>query len=196
VPGWNHVQPDRARLRGEPTELPGRHAVRSSGKRVRAERVVVPSGCHVEVITKTVTQTTTTQAGSGNGNIGSPNGPLAHCGHLLGVAFSNNKKTSLTQRYKGHDRVVIRGRLISCGASPQPIYGAKIDVVHVINGVRHVIKTGVKTRGLGRFTLIVPRNIRTRTIEFNYRGDLNKAAIVSSVSLHYTLRNSKGKTLK
>jgi hypothetical protein len=150
----------------------------------------------VEAITKTITQTQTTQAGSGNGNIGSANGPLAHCGHLQTVLFTNNKKASLSQRYKGHDRVVIRGRLISCGSRPQSIIGAKIDVVHVINGVRHATKTGVKTRAHGRFTLILPRNIRTRSIEFNYRGDLNKSRIISRKTLHYTLRNSKGKTLR
>jgi hypothetical protein len=150
----------------------------------------------VEVITKTVTNTNTNTSGNGNGNIGTANGPLAHCGHLTGVAFVNNKKVSLTQRYRGHDRVVVRGRLISCGSSPLPIIGAKLDVVHIINGVRHLVKTGVKTRARGRFTLILPRNIRTRSIEFDYRGDLNKANVVSRATLRYTLRNTKGRVLR
>jgi hypothetical protein len=143
-----------------------------------------------------VTKTTTEQAGSGNGHIGTASGPLAHCGHLESVLFQNDRKTSLSQHYKHHDRVVIRGRLISCGSSPQSIIGARIDVVHVINGVRHLTKTGVKTRAHGRFTLILPRNIRTRLVEFDYRGDLNKAAIISKRTLHYTLLNSKNKVLR
>jgi hypothetical protein len=151
-------------------------------------------GACVVVVTKTTTQTT--PAGSGNGNIGTANGPLAHCGVLKLVSFANNKKTSLSQRYKGHDRVVIRGRLVSCGSNPQSIIGAKLDVVHIMSGVRHVAKTGVKTRKQGRFTLILPRNIRTRNIEFDYRGDLNKAKIVSHQTLRYTLRNSKGRVLR
>jgi hypothetical protein len=143
-----------------------------------------------------VTQTTTQGGGNGNGNIGTANGPLAHCGHLKKVAFANNRKRSLSQRYRGHDRVVIRGTLVSCGSNPRGIVGAKLDVIHVIRGVRHVVKTGVKTRAHGRFTLILPRNIRTRSIEFDYRGDLNKSKVVSRTTLHYTLRNSRGKVLR
>jgi hypothetical protein len=143
-----------------------------------------------------VTQTTTNSAGSGNGNIGTANGPLAHCGHLKSVAFTHNRKTSLSQRYRRHDRVVIRGTLVSCGSNPRGIVGAKLDVVHIIKGVRHLAKTGVKTRAHGRFTLILPRNIRSRSIEFDYRGDLNKSKVVSHTTLRYTLRNSRGKVLR
>jgi hypothetical protein len=112
------------------------------------------------------------------------------------VAFTRNRKTALIQRYHGHDRVVIRGRLLSCGSSTVPIIGAKLDVVHIVGGVRHLTKTGVKTRAHGRFTLILPKNIRTRSIEFDYRGDLNKAKVVSHKTLRYTLRNSHGKVLR
>jgi hypothetical protein len=151
---------------------------------------------NVCVVTVTKVTTNETQAPSGNGHIGSANGPLAHCGHLETVLFQRNRRSSLTQNYKHHDRVVIRGRLISCGSHRLPIVGARIDVVHIINGRSHLVKTGVKTRSNGRFTLIEPRNIRTREIVFNYRGDLNRAAIVSTRTLHYTLVNSKGKVLR
>jgi hypothetical protein len=128
----------------------------------------------------------------GNGHLGTANGPLATCGHLKGVVFTRSRKTSLSQRYHGHDRVVIRGHVMGCGShSKQGVVNAQLDVVHIIKGVRHVSKTGVKTRAHGRFTLIEPRNIRSRTIQFAYRGNLAKSKVSSSVTLRYTLRSSK-----
>jgi hypothetical protein len=139
--------------------------------------------------TNTVTQGPFT---NGNGHLGTANGPLATCGHLKGVVFTRSRKTTLSQRYRGHDRVVIRGRVMGCGShSKQGVVGAQLDVVHIIRGVRHFSKTGVKTRAHGRFTLIEPRNIRSRTIQFAYRGNLAKSKVSSRVTLRYTLRSSK-----
>jgi hypothetical protein len=128
---------------------------------------------------------------NGNGHLGTANGPLATCGRLQGVVFTTTRKASMAQRYRSHDRVVIRGRVVSCGKHPRSIVGAQLDVVHVIKGVRHVLKTGVKTRAHGRFTLIEPRNIRTRGIEFSYRGNLSKSKVSSRVRLRYTLRSTR-----
>jgi hypothetical protein len=145
--------------------------------------------------TNTVTQGPFT---NGNGHLGTANGPLATCGHLKDVVFTRSRKTTLSQRYRGHDRVVIRGRVMGCGShSKQGVVGAQLDVVHIIRGVRHFSKTGVKTRAHGRFTLIEPRNIRSRSIEFAYRGNLAKSKVSSRVTLRYTLRSSKtGKLLQ
>jgi hypothetical protein len=133
---------------------------------------------------------------NGNGHIGTANGPLATCGRLKKVAFTQGRKTTLTQGYRRHDRVVIRGVLMTCGSHPKPIVGAQMDVVHIIRGVRYVVKTGVKTRPRGRFTLIEPRNIRTRIIEFAYRGNLNTAKVSSRVRLRYTLIGRRGRVLR
>jgi hypothetical protein len=129
---------------------------------------------------------------NGNGHLVTANGPLARCARLKGVVFTRSRKSTLSQRYRGHDRVVIRGRVVGCGShSKQAVVGAQLDVVHIIRGVRHYSKTGVKTRAHGRFTLIEPRNIRSRSIQFAYPGNLAKRKVSSRVTLRYTLRSSK-----
>lgn len=136
---------------------------------------------------------------NGNGHLGSANGPLVTCARLTKsrVYFARNRKLSLTQGYNHHDRVVIRGVLVSCGSHPKPVIGATLDVIHIIRGKRHLLKTGVKSRKHGRFTLIEPRNIRTRTIEFRYRPVLTSSRVGSQIVLHYTLRSSRtGRILK
>jgi hypothetical protein len=130
---------------------------------------------------------------NGNGHVGTANGPLARCAKLSPqrVFFSRGHKQSLTQRYRGHDRVVIRGVLTTCGSKPKPVVGAQLDVVHVIRGKRQQLKTGVKSRAHGKFTLIEPKNIRTRTIVFRYRPVLTSRKVGSQITLHYTLRSNK-----
>jgi hypothetical protein len=137
---------------------------------------------------------------NGNGHIGTANGPLATCAKLTKdrVYFASNHKQSITKGYRARlNRVVIRGVLVSCGSHPKPIIGAQLDVIHVIRGKRHQLKTGVKSRAHGRFTLIEPRNIRTRTIEFAYRPVLTSTKVGSRITLHYTLKSDRtGKVLR
>ena len=71
--------------------------------------------------------------------------------------FDRNKQHTLTSIYG--TRNVTRGRIVSCGAHPKSIVGAKIDVIHIINGKRHLIKTGLKSRPGGKLTLILPSNL-------------------------------------
>ena len=136
---------------------------------------------------------------NGNGHLGTANGPLVTCAKLSKqrVFFARGRKQSLTQFYGGHDRVVIRGVLVSCGSHPKPVVGAQLDVIHVIRGKRQQLKTGVKSRLHGKFTLIEPRNIRTRTIEFRYRPVLTSSKVGSRITLHYTLKSNKtGRVLR
>src|SRR5207302_4572453 len=113
------------------------------------------------------TNGTGTSTDDHNGNIGSANGPPAFCGHLT-MYFDRNHKKTFSQIYG--NRTVTRGKLISCERHPRPVVGAKIDVIHVLHGVRHLIKTGLKSRPGGKLTLILPLNLTTRTIEYDYRG--------------------------
>lgn len=132
----------------------------------------------------------------GNGRIGNANGPVARCGRLRTVRFVKSRKRRLTQRTKTNDRAVVRGRLVSCQKRRKSIVGARLDVVHIIRGKRVPMKTGLKTRAKGRFTLILPRNIRTRTIEIRYRGDLTKRKVSSRSRLRHRLISSRtGKVL-
>jgi hypothetical protein len=84
-----------------------------------------------------------------------------------------------TSRYG--NRVVLRGRLISCAGSP--IVGARLDVVHFL-GKRRLVKNGARTRGRGKVTLILPNNVTSRTIRIVYRGNLASRRTTSAVVLH------------
>ncbi|HEY5195453.1 MAG TPA: choice-of-anchor P family protein [Solirubrobacteraceae bacterium] len=127
-----------------------------------------------------------------NGNIGSSNGPPATCGHLT-MYFATNHKKSLTNIYGR--RQVTRGRIISCGSKPKSIVGARIDVIHIIHGTRHLIKTGLRSRPGGLLTLILPLNLTSRSIEYDYRGKLNSTHVTSKQTLSLTVKTKSGRKL-
>jgi hypothetical protein len=127
-----------------------------------------------------------------NGNIGSSNGPKATCGHITMYFVANHTK-SLTNIYG--KRQVTRGRIVSCGAHPKSIVGARIDVIHIIHGTRHLIKTGLRSRPGGLLTLILPLNLTTRNIEYDYRGKLSSTHITSQQVLHLTVKTRAGKQI-
>jgi hypothetical protein len=77
-------------------------------------------------------------------------------------------------------RVVTRGLLLT--PTGKAIQGARIDVYHIRNGKRKLLKTGLKSRAGGKLTLILPLNVDTRTVEFDYRA-LRPGPITSSVRL-------------
>lgn len=98
-----------------------------------------------------------------------------------GIATSGPK--SLTSR-KGV-RLVIRGIVRNCKG--QAIKNAKLDQVHLLGG-RKLIKTGLRTRSDGRFTLITPNNLTSRQIILNYRPFLDSSTVSASaaVTAHIT----------
>lgn len=88
-------------------------------------------------------------------------------------------------------RVVTRGRLTT--RSGRGIVGARIDVYHIRrDGKRRLVKTGLKSRGGGALTLILPNNVDTRTIEFAYRA-LRPGPITSRQRLRLTVRTKSGR---
>ena len=125
-----------------------------------------------------------------NGNVGSTNGAPATCG-VLTMYFDRNKQHTLSGLYG--TRQVTRGRIVTCGSHPKSIVGAKIDVIHIINGKRHLIKTGLKSRPGGKLTLILPSNLTTRSIEYDYRGVLSSSKVTSKVTLRLTIHTRAGK---
>lgn len=124
-----------------------------------------------------------------NGGIGSANGPRVTCGRLS-MHFVRNNKRSITNRYG--TRLVTRGKLVTCGSKPRPIVGARIDVVHIIRGgKRQLTKTGLRSRPGGKLTLILPLNLKTRTIEYAYRPDLTTRRVSSRVNLRLSVRSNR-----
>jgi hypothetical protein len=113
------------------------------------------------------------------------------------MRFVKGKKilgTSLTNRFG--TRAVTRGRLVTCGANPKSIVGARIDVVHVLPGNKRRRKTGLRSRAGGLLTLILPIDLRSRKIEYSYRPDLDSDKVTSRVTLNLTVKNRAGKVLR
>jgi hypothetical protein len=101
------------------------------------------------------------------------------------VWFVKTRNTRYTSRYG--KRVVTRGRLLD--SAGKPVRGARIDVYHRLrsSGHRRLLKTGLKTRADGRITLILPLNIDTRGIEYDYRA-IRPGKITSRQILRLTVK--------
>jgi hypothetical protein len=79
-------------------------------------------------------------------------------------------------------RVVTRGRLISC--SGKNIIGGRVDVYHLIRGhKKRIRKTGIRSRPGGLVTLILPLNLTSRKIYYEYRGNLASSHVNSRSTL-------------
>jgi hypothetical protein len=142
-------------------------------------------------------------ANSGNGANGSANSAGSHtlmangvrgstCGKLA-MYFTANHKRSLTSRLG--KRQVVRGRIVNCAG--HSIVRARIDVIHVLkNGKRKLVKTGLRSRDGGKLTLILPLNLKTRDLRFEYRGNLLSSRVTSRSTLHIKVRNRKGKLVR
>jgi hypothetical protein len=106
-----------------------------------------------------------------NGNSGSSAGGVTAAQALTGrlrmwFVKAPNRGRRYTSRYG--TRVVTRGLLRT--RNGKGIQGARIDVYHIRNGKRKLLKTGLKSRAGGKLTLILPINVDTRTVEFDYRA--------------------------
>src|SRR5512133_2027274 len=142
-------------------------------------------------------------ANSGNGGNGSANSAGSRtlmangvrgstCGKLT-MYFTANHERSLTS-HLGR-RQVVRGRIVNCAG--HSIVRARIDVIHVLkNGKRKLVKTGLRSRDGGKLTLILPLNLKTRDLRFEYRGNLLSTKVTSRSTLHIKVRNRKGKLVR
>jgi hypothetical protein len=142
-------------------------------------------------------------ANSANGGNASANSAGSHsllangvrgstCGKLT-MYFTANHKRSLTSRLGR--RQVVRGRIVNCAG--HSIVRARIDVIHVLkNGKRKLVKTGLRSRDGGKLTLILPLNLKTRDLRFEYRGNLLSTRVTSRSTLHIKVRNRKGRLVR
>jgi hypothetical protein len=129
-------------------------------------------------------------------NSGAPNGNNAsECAHIR-VFFdlesagrpTNHGPTALSSRTG--IRHVIRGVVRNCKG--QPITRAKLELVNIIHGKRHLVKTGLRTRAGGKFTMITPNNYTSRTLEFQYRAFVQDTRIAARAHLQIKVRNFRG----
>jgi hypothetical protein len=101
----------------------------------------------------------------------------------LRMWFVKTRTKRFTSRYG--QRVVTRGILRD--RAGKAIRGARIDVYHRLrSGKRRLLKTGLKTRSDGRLTLILPLNLDTRGIEYDFRA-LRPGKITSRQILRLTV---------
>ncbi|MBW3609636.1 MAG: hypothetical protein KY463_15120, partial [Actinobacteria bacterium] len=144
-----------------------------------------PQGATADPATRVCVVRVVQNTSSGeNGRIGSSRGPRATCGRINMFFVRGGFRSvgrSFTSRFG--TRTVTRGRLVTCGANPRPIVGARVDVVHVLPDGRRLRKTGLRSRSGGKLTLILPMDLRTRRIEYGYRPDLRSSRVTSRVTL-------------
>lgn len=99
-----------------------------------------------------------------------PNGVGADRKAKISMYFAKNRKDRMTTR--NGIRVVTRGRLRD--RKGRGIRSAEIDVYHFVRGKPSLLKTGLKSRKLGRLTLILPNDIYgdpktgLRTLRYSY----------------------------
>jgi hypothetical protein len=137
-----------------------------------------------------------TSGSSGQGNSAASgdvliNGVRGSSCARLKMHFANGKR-SIASRFG--TRKVVRGRIVNCKG--KSIVRARIDVIHVVNGKRRLVKTGLRSRAGGALTLILPSSIKTRELRFEYRGDLRSTKVTSRSVLHITVRDRRGRTLR
>lgn len=95
-------------------------------------------------------------------------------------------RRSVTTGIEHGKRWVTRGRIVTCKG--KPIIRARIDVFHIARNGRKMRKTGIRSRRDGLLTLILPSNLHTRTIRYEYRPRLNGKKVIAHTSLVKVMR--------
>jgi hypothetical protein len=124
--------------------------------------------------------------GSDPSERGVTNGENASDAAHLTARWTRTKRLTLVGPYGR--RQVIRGRLSDRGGAG--IRGARIELLTAID-VRNgapIDKGGARTRGDGRFTLILPRNVSSRTLMLRYRSHVNDTVAVAERSLRLKVK--------
>jgi hypothetical protein len=102
---------------------------------------------------------------------------------LLVARWARTGRTTLTAPYGV--RNVIRGRLTGAGGAG--LRNARIEVVGAVGG-RALDKGGARTRADGRFTVIVPRGVSSRTLVLRYRRHAANAVPAAQARLRLRVR--------
>jgi hypothetical protein len=124
--------------------------------------------------------------GSDPAERGASNGENAADDARLTARWTRTKRQTLTGPYGR--RQVIRGRLTS--GSRVGIRNARIELLTAIDSRAGapLDKGGARTRDDGRFTLILPRNVSSRTLVLRYRSHANDTVAVAKRALRLKVR--------
>jgi len=125
---------------------------------------------------------------------GVPNGVGADVHARLKLWFVKTRTPALASSTFGQ-RQVIRGRLVD--RDGKGIRGARIRLQHLVGGKRVLLKTGVRTRGQGKITLILPMNLYGdkagwRKLKFDYTAFIpGKPVAVKTLKMRIIDRSGK-----
>jgi hypothetical protein len=117
---------------------------------------------------------------------GAANGENASDDARLSVRWARTKRATLTSPYGR--RNVIRGQLITAGGAG--IRNAKVEMLTAIDGRTGapLDKGGARTRRDGRFTLILPANVSSRTLVLRYRSHANDTVSIAETTLRVRVK--------
>ena len=117
---------------------------------------------------------------------GAANGENPADAAVLVARWARSSRSRLTTRYGL--RSVIRGRLT--GASGAGVRNARIELLTTIDGraAGALDKGGARTRADGRFTLILPRDVSSRTLLLRYRSHAADAVAAAQATLRLDVR--------
>jgi hypothetical protein len=124
--------------------------------------------------------------GSDPAERGAANGDNATDAARLTARWTRTRKATLNTPYGR--RAVIRGRLTD--GSRVGVRNARIELLSSIDGRvgAPLDKGGARTRGDGRFTLILPRNASSRTLLLRYRSHVNDTVAGAERTLRLKVR--------
>ena len=113
--------------------------------------------------------------GGSNGTNGGPNGTNASAQATLAVAWKSVSHERLASGY-GHVHAIV-GRLT--GANGAPIGGARVTVLSTpaYAGAGTAAMPSVSTNADGHFTLVLPADVSSRTLRFEYSDDLGSPPV-------------------
>jgi hypothetical protein len=124
--------------------------------------------------------------GSDPATRGAANGENASDDARLAIRWARTGHRSLTAPYGR--RNVIRGRLVT--AAGAGIRGARVELLAAIDGRARALRDdgGTRTRRDGRFTLILPADVSSRTLVLRYRSHANDTVSVAEGTLRLSVR--------
>ena len=132
-------------------------------------------------------------AGDGATSRGAPNGDRPSDDARLTAGFGSAGRRILTTAFG--KRALVRGKLVDGRGAP--IANARVELMsrNASPGSPLLDKGGARTRADGTWTLILPRDVSSRTLSFRYRSHLGDAQPVSEVALTLRVRAAVAMTV-
>ncbi len=149
--------------------------------------VIDAAGNAATVLDRTITVANAGPAGApGSLAPGTPNGVGASALAILSAGWRGSRHSTLTVPYGRRETIV--GRLT--GIADAPIAGARIDAwsTNTEPGAAAVAMRPLRTDADGRFSLVLPRGLSSRTLRLAYYATAGEPAPAASANLQLAVR--------